>query len=82
MMLLLITIFLSWNTSAAAQNRVEEPVCYMRSESGQIIDLTHLCGRTVRNSNTPIVNNRLDRPLRRGRGARRAAQPGFPNSSL
>ena len=55
------------STPAAANT----PVCYMQTETGQTIDLSHLCGATNEQTVNPPKTTTAPLPQRRGRGAAR-----------
>jgi hypothetical protein len=50
--------------------QVHEPICYIQTADGQVVDLTHLCTRNAEASRTqPFSHQQLTRPVRRGRNA-------------
>jgi hypothetical protein len=54
----------------ASSQQINEPICYMQTTNGQIVDLARLCNRTPENSEmqTPPATQSVH-PLRRGRNA-------------
>ena len=62
---------------------VNEPICYMQTANGQIVDLTRLCHRNTGNSRVQTSSDRQSvRPVRRGRNATRRSLQSQMNQPL
>ena len=64
-----------WARPAVSQQGFELPLCYMQTETGEIVDLTRLCADledslvNQAQSSRPATTSRQITPARRGRGA-------------
>jgi hypothetical protein len=56
----------------ASAQQVYEPICYIQTANGQVVDLTSLCTRNAEVSRAqPSSHQQIMRPVRRGRNAAR-----------
>lgn len=56
---------------ADAPTSAYSPVCFMQTETGQIINLSHLCGSSEQTVSSPQAQPAAVPQQRRGRGAAR-----------
>lgn len=66
-----------WGTPPVSSQEVNQPICYMRTSTRQVVDLSHLCERSMENNRVQISGStQSTRPSHRGRNAtRRSSQP-------
>lgn len=62
--------------ATAEERTTGDLICFMQTESGQVVDLTHLCGDADAIAPTQTARPIATRePVRRGRGAARTGNP-------
>ena len=65
-----------WGTPPVSSQEVNEPICYMRTSTRQVVDLSHLCEKSIETNRVQTSGSTQSaRPVRRGRNARRSSQP-------